>query len=166
MDSVESVANDSSSIRGIKRAHAPISIDLTEIDIDDATAEKKKALEELPSAEDELNGRQFVAPRVAHVAPIPVPTVPGLLYIPDFVSNDEETDLMNAIEGGIWDTTLRRRVQHFGLRYDYTSKSVDQSAAIEPLPQFMTAVAKQIEDTTLFSTPPNQCIANGTFSFC
>ena len=92
-----------------------------------------------------------------------IDSIPGLLYLPDFVSVEEEKSLMSSIDTGSWDTTLKRRVQHFGLRYDYTVKSVDKTAEIQPLPTFMVPIVARIEELKLFSETPNQCIVNGTF---
>lgn len=163
MDSLEALPKDFGLVRGAKRTHHSVSSESAQEDTVVTVPEKKKVAEELESAQAEEDAQHAIAPILAPVAPLPVPGVPGLLLIPNFVSNAAEAALMDAIESGVWDTTLRRRVQHFGLRYDYTSKSVDLTAVIEPLPHFMQAVARQIEETALFSAPPNQCIANGTF---
>jgi hypothetical protein len=88
--------------------------------------------------------------------------VPGLYYYPNFVSPEEERLLINDIDSNEWDNTLKRRVQHFGLRYDYTSKSVDKSATIEPLPDFCSDTVSRLVALELFPKTPDQCIVNGS----
>jgi hypothetical protein len=41
------------------------------------------------------------------------PPIPGLIYIPDFVSPEEEADLISAIDAEPWDTTWKRRRQPY-----------------------------------------------------
>lgn len=87
--------------------------------------------------------------------------VPGLVYIPNFITPAEEAALIEAIDAGTWDTSLKRRVQHFGLRYDYTSKSVDKNAKLDPLPDFFSPLVQKVDVLTLFERSPEQCIVNG-----
>jgi hypothetical protein len=42
----------------------------------------------------------------------------ALHYIKDFVSANEEAALLSAIDGEPWRQDLKRRVQHYGYRYD------------------------------------------------
>lgn len=69
----------------------------------------------------------------------------GLTYIQDFVTRDEERQLLRAVAAGEWSTALRRRVQHYGFRYDYKLRSVDASACLGPLPAWMAPVAARLE---------------------
>ena len=52
--------------------------------------------------------------------------IPGLIYEPDFVAEEEETNLLAWIDGAEWSTELRRRVQHYGWRYDYRKRQIDK----------------------------------------
>lgn len=46
--------------------------------------------------------------------------VPGLLLLPDFVTEAEEHELLTAVQGRLWTTLAKRRVQHYGHIFDYT----------------------------------------------
>lgn len=58
--------------------------------------------------------------------------VEGLALHPDFVSEDEERELLRTVDAQPWDCTIRRRTQHYGRRFDYHNKTVGDEAT--PLP--------------------------------
>jgi hypothetical protein len=45
--------------------------------------------------------------------------IPGLGLIADFVSVEEELQLLAAVQAGPWDHLAKRRVQHYGFPFDY-----------------------------------------------
>ena len=49
--------------------------------------------------------------------PEELPPIPGLTYIPEFVTGTEEAELVTAIDAGHWDTTWDRRRQSYGKSY-------------------------------------------------
>ncbi|MEO3874968.1 alpha-ketoglutarate-dependent dioxygenase AlkB [Nonomuraea sp. B12E4] len=61
-------------------------------------------------------------------------TVPGLHYLPGWLAPDDCARLLAAIDAAPWSTQLRRRVQHYGHRYDYGSRSVASDARSTPAP--------------------------------
>jgi alkylated DNA repair dioxygenase AlkB len=79
--------------------------------------------------------------------------VPGLLYTPDWVTADEESALLAAIDAAEWSTQLRRRVQHYGMRYDYTSRAV-ATGDRTPLPAWSAPLAARLD------FEPDQVIVN------
>src|SRR3954467_9494244 len=66
------------------------------------------------------------------------PTVEGLSYIDDFLTQDEERDVLGVIEAldyravAMHGQTARRTVRMFGLDYDYANRDV---VPAEPLPE-------------------------------
>ncbi len=48
----------------------------------------------------------------------------GLLYIPNYIDASAEQELVDTIDAQPWITELKRRVQHYGWRYDYKARSV------------------------------------------
>ena len=92
--------------------------------------------------------------------PDPVPEVPGLAYVPEFVSPAEETDLLARVDAEPWGTELRRRVQHYGFRYDYTRRSVDESLRVAPIPPWARGPARRAEERGLIGGRPDQLIVN------
>jgi alkylated DNA repair dioxygenase AlkB len=45
--------------------------------------------------------------------------IPGLTIIEDFLSEDEEKELISFINTQEWNSTISRRVQHYGYEYGY-----------------------------------------------
>ncbi|MEY4902758.1 MAG: hypothetical protein RLZZ292_573 [Bacteroidota bacterium] len=60
--------------------------------------------------------------------------IEGLTYVPNFISSQEEKDLINHIDNEIWLTDLKRRVQHYGYKYDYKARRIDINMKIGNLP--------------------------------
>jgi hypothetical protein len=58
--------------------------------------------------------------------------VPGLKYVARYVSDSDETALLTAVDAETWRDDLKRRVQHYGYRYDYTARTVDPSSRAAP----------------------------------
>ena len=67
--------------------------------------------------------------------------IPGLKYIQDFIDNAQHDDLLQQIDALPWLTELKRRVQHYGFKYDYKSRSVDHSMRIGTLPAWADELA-------------------------
>lgn len=70
---------------------------------------------------------------VAKAGPPPLPKtivpygvlIPGLLYQSAFISPSEEVALLSFVDSQAWDTSLKRRVQHYGARFNYSTKKID-----------------------------------------
>jgi alkylated DNA repair dioxygenase AlkB len=83
-----------------------------------------------------------------------VPEIPGLQYLPDFISVNEEQALIEAIDGQPWLNDLRRRVQHYGYKYDYKARSVTADSYLGALPDWLMPAAQNL------SFKPDQAIVN------
>ncbi len=70
--------------------------------------------------------------------------VRGLYIIQNFITEQEEEALLEYFDAQTWDTTLKRRVQHYGYRYDYSSKKIDLTMKAAPLPPCAIAIAERI----------------------
>ena len=88
------------------------------------------------------------------------PDVPGLRYVPHFISPEEEKRLREKIDGCEWRTDLKRKVQHYGWRYDYTARHVDSSMRLGPLPDWADSIGQRLVAEGLLSAPPDQVIVN------
>jgi hypothetical protein len=53
--------------------------------------------------------------------------VPGLRLVANFVSSEDEVNLVKLIDSNDWNSDMDRRVQHFGWRYDYKSRRIDST---------------------------------------
>ncbi len=82
----------------------------------------------------------------------------GLDLVPNFVQHP--TELLHTIDTQSWITDLTRRMQHYGWRYDYRSRAVDQHAYLGPLPEFLQVLAVRLHDEGLMASIPDQAIVN------
>lgn len=59
-------------------------------------------------------------------------SIQGLKYVADFITQSEEAELLGALDGEPWLADLKRRVQHYGYRYDHGSqgRSINASRPI------------------------------------
>ncbi|MQB08296.1 alpha-ketoglutarate-dependent dioxygenase AlkB [Agrobacterium sp. ICMP 6402] len=85
---------------------------------------------------------------------------PGILYFDGFLSPDEEAAVTARLDAGEWSTELKRRVQHFGYRYDYKVRAVTPEAHLGPLPPWLGLFAERLVSEGYCRNLPDQVIAN------
>ena len=68
----------------------------------------------------------------------------GLEYHEQFLTAGEERDLLAQIYASEWLTDLSRRVLHFGFKYDYSDRMLDETAHIGPLPEWLACLTHKI----------------------
>jgi len=88
------------------------------------------------------------------------PPIDGLQYIPNFVSKAEAEKLLAEIDAQEWLTDLKRRVQHYGWKYDYKSRRVSDDLRIGALPDWLAQYAQKLLAQCFFETTPDQAIVN------
>ncbi|MGW1962596.1 alpha-ketoglutarate-dependent dioxygenase AlkB [Streptomyces sp. NPDC001935] len=95
--------------------------------------------------------------------------VPGLRYIAGWLDPEACRELLARIEAGTWSTELRRRVQHYGHRYDYGRRSVtadprsaDPRTATDapPLPSWAQRQAERLAREGIMEPRADQVIVN------
>ncbi len=86
--------------------------------------------------------------------------IPGLKYIPNFISSDEEKQLLLRINSNEWLTDLKRRVQHYGWKYDYKSRNIDYRMYLGQLPEWASMIATRLFERSLTSELADQVIVN------
>ena len=86
--------------------------------------------------------------------------IPGLIYKPEFITEDEEAKLVACIDESEWSTEIRRRVQHYGWRYDYKQRQIDESMHLGELPDWAQNLARRLVTEGFVKTLPDQVIVN------
>lgn len=86
--------------------------------------------------------------------------VPGLSYLPEYVSAEEHDRLLTEVDRTEWRADLKRRVQHHGYRYDYKSRAVDASMRLGDLPAWAQDLALRLHGEGKMDSPPDQLIVN------
>ena len=92
-----------------------------------------------------------------------VATVPGLKYIEGFLSPDDQAYCVKRVDAAAneWRNDLKRRVQHYGWRYDYKARAITPDMHIGALPDWLARLAQRLYDETgLFDKVPEQVIVN------
>lgn len=84
----------------------------------------------------------------------------GLTYREDYIAGRDAEGLLAAVDASAWLTDLKRRVQHYGYRYDYKARQARREDRIGPLPTFLEKVANRLAREGVFSKTPDQVIAN------
>ena len=85
-----------------------------------------------------------------------IPDIPGLAYYADFVSSDEERELLEAANGEAWSTHWKRRTQYYGQRYGVT---VDEGTYRE-IPLWSRVVMERLVSTSILAGLPTQMGVN------
>lgn len=86
--------------------------------------------------------------------------VKGLIYIPDFISGDQETDLVSQIDKNEWDTSISRRRQQYGIAYDIQKRNVGENLVkVPPVPEWLAPIVQRICDGG-YMTLAEQVIVN------
>ena len=142
------------------------------VDGDDLVIEGEKSLQ-LPSAvsvEERFDPNEFrhqLATEAGVVSDPPEASrgqgageIPGLIYRPGFIAEEDEAKLVALIDGAEWSTELQRRVQHYGWRYDYTQRQIDESMRAGELPAWARELAQRLVDEGWIKDLPDQVIVN------
>ena len=84
--------------------------------------------------------------------------IPGLTYCPNLLDAELQETVLKCVDTYSWMNDLKRRVQHYGYRYDYKNRAVDYSMYLGELPVFALLVAGRLMDRELISVLPDQVI--------
>lgn len=91
---------------------------------------------------------------------VTMPRIPGMQYMRDFISSDEAGELCFNIDRQPWRHDLKRRVQHYGYRYDYGARLAGPSSYLGPLPDWLGPLKGRLMAASLLQGDPNQVIVN------
>ena len=83
-----------------------------------------------------------------------LPEIDGLEYTPDFISAEEESTLFAQIDQQPWLNDLKRRVQHYGYKYDYKARTVTPDSYLGELPEWLMPIIAKLP------FQPDQAIVN------
>lgn len=86
------------------------------------------------------------------------PPIPGLRYTEEYLTPDEETALLSTIEAQPWLTDHDQRVQHYGWRFDYSSRRADPDQYLGLLPVWAATLAERLRLDGFLSDVPDQLV--------
>jgi len=85
---------------------------------------------------------------------------PGLLYLPNWLSVSEHDRAVAEVDDNYFETTLSRRVQHYGARYDYFSSEVLLAGTAPAIPENLGLIGQRLFNEGIFDQVPDQVIVN------
>ncbi len=86
--------------------------------------------------------------------------VPGLLYIKNYITADEHSALLAHVDNELWLDDLKRRVQHYGFKYNYRARKVDMSMRVGELPEWLKSLSKKLHQDEYMPEVADQVIVN------
>lgn len=89
-----------------------------------------------------------------------IKSIKGLVYVKNFISEDDEKLLLDTINNQEWLGDLKRRVQHYGWKYDYRARSLNYNMYLGLLPDWVQRLAVRLVDAKLMDELPDQVIIN------
>ena len=66
----------------------------------------------------------------------------------------KEEKLIGYIDSGAWQLELKRRVQHYGWKYDYKTRKVHRNMRLGRLPDWADDIARRLVEQGLVSPAP------------
>lgn len=84
--------------------------------------------------------------------------IKGLQYYDDFISDEEEKELLKSIDEQEWNTSLKRRTQHYGYIYDYNSKEAAKKTLNIPI--WCNFIIERLIKREVIKNKPDQLIVN------
>ena len=86
--------------------------------------------------------------------------IDGLTYVRNYINEEQHDWLLERIDERPWLEDLKRRVQHYGYRYDYKARRVDNSDRLGELPEWLQRLCKKLETDGHLPYLPDQVIVN------
>ena len=80
--------------------------------------------------------------------------------MPEFLTEEEQSNLWKEINKEPWLGDLKRRVQHYGWKYDYRSRAINYSMFLGELPPWAQSLARRLYKDGYISELPDQLIVN------
>jgi hypothetical protein len=77
--------------------------------------------------------------------------IPGLYLIHDFVSEQEQQELLVHIDSQPWQHLAKRRVQHYGFKFEYSQRGVDLNQQVGHMPDWTQEVVQRLQVGSLWT---------------
>jgi alkylated DNA repair dioxygenase AlkB len=87
-------------------------------------------------------------------------SIKGLVYIPEYITQEEHDILWQNVNAEKWLNDLKRRVQHYGYKYNYKSRFIDYTMKIGELPTWVVPLAERLKIDKFMQNTPDQLIIN------
>ena len=89
-----------------------------------------------------------------------IDAIAGLDYKKDYINEIEHDQLLKQIDRQPWLNDLKRRVQHYGYKYDYKARRVVRDMRIGKLPEWLEELAEKLCEDRHMPEVADQVIVN------
>ena len=87
-------------------------------------------------------------------------SIDGFRYVEDYISEYQHDWLLAEIDKYEWLDDLKRRVQHYGFKYNYKARKVDLNMRIGELPEWLKKLSQMLHDDKYMPEVADQVIIN------
>lgn len=84
----------------------------------------------------------------------------GLNYIENYINDHQHEWLLDRIAKQPWLDDLKRKVQHYGYKYDYKARKVNRDMRIGELPEWLKRLSEKIHKDGHMTEVADQVIVN------
>ena len=84
----------------------------------------------------------------------------GLQYIKNYITEFQHKWLLTEIDKHEWLTDLKRKVQHYGFKYDYKARKVNYDMRIGELPEWLKRLSQKLQKDGHMPEGADQVIVN------
>lgn len=89
-----------------------------------------------------------------------IDAISGLKYIENYINNARHDWLLDQIDKRLWLNDLKRRVQHYGFKYDYKARKVNHDMHIGELPEWLKKLSQKLHKDGHMPVIADQVIIN------
>ena len=89
-----------------------------------------------------------------------ITTISGLRYVENYIDEYQHDWLLGRIDKQPWLDDLKRRVQHYGFKYDYRARKVNHDMRIGELPDWLQKLSKNLYEAKYMPEIADQVIIN------
>lgn len=86
--------------------------------------------------------------------------IPGLTYFPQYLSLNEQTELLKIIKQKTWSIVMDRRIQLYGYKYEYKNGLLVSSSYLGTLPNWLDQIVSRLEREGIAKKVFDQVIVN------
>ena len=89
-----------------------------------------------------------------------VAIIGGLQYVENYIDEYQHNWLLKRIDEHEWLDDLKRRVQHYGFKYDYRARKVNRDMRIGELPEWLKRLSRKLHKDRHMPEAADQVIIN------
>ena len=106
------------------------------------------------------DNKQTPQPKLKKKKEVSIRDIPGLRYIENYITEDEQAQLLAQVDKVPWLKDLKRRVQHYGFKYNYKARKVDMSMRVGKLPEWLKVLSVELYQEGYMPKVADQVIVN------